>query len=241
MTAAETDIIYSSGNKKFRKILLIIAAVLAIITIILFIIPIGIPGPIFGFLILFICIDVFTLVWFTKKYYNWGLAFLFLIVAAIFFKNMRWPLTGILFATGFTGLSIVSLYYASKFLSNYKHIPFLRYIGFSSSIILSIVAIGLLWKNMHWPLAGMVLNTGLGLFIPFLFAFVFTLPGSNYINWNSTDRAVFFRAIIIPMAFVYTLCVLMFVLPELWTAITRKPMTPFYMWDFELLNKPGIL
>jgi len=240
MTATETDIIYSPGNKKFRKNLLFIAVVLTLITIILFVIPISIPGPVFGILILLVCIDVITLVWITKKYYNWGLAFLFLIVVAILLRSLRWPLSGVLFTTGFSGLSIVSLYYASKFLSNYKHIPFLRYIGFSSSIILSIVAIGLLWKNMHWPLAGIFLNIGLGFFIPFLFAFVFTLPGSDYINWNATDRAIFFRAIIIPMAFVYTLCVLMFVLPELWTAITRHPLTPFNMWDFELLNKPGL-
>jgi len=153
---------------------------------------------------------------------------------------MRWPLSGTLFTLGFTGLSIISFLYAWVFLRNYRNLAFLRYIGFSSSLILSVVSLGLLWKFMHWPVAGIIISVGLGLFIPFLFAFVFTLPGSDYINWNKTDRMLFFRAIIIPMTFVYTLCVLMFVLPELWNDITRLPIAPFNMSDFELISKPGI-
>jgi hypothetical protein len=231
---------YSPWNKKLRKTLLIIAAALTLITVILFVIPIGIPSKILGILIFLVCIDIIILVWSTKKYYNFGLAFLFLIVIAIFFRSMRWPGTSVFFTVGFSGLACFSLYSAQIFLKKYDHCTFLKYIGFSSSIVLSIVSLGLLWKNMHWPMAGLILNTGLGLFIPFLFAFVFTLPGSNYINWNGTEKAVFFRTIIVPMAFVYILCVMMFVLPEIWIAITRTPLIPFDMWDFELLNKPGL-
>lgn len=240
MATDAIDIVYSPLNLKIRKVLLIIAVVFALITLILFIIPYGIPSSIIGSLILLICINIIVYVAFTKKSYNWGLAFLFLIVTAIFFRRMRWPVTGILFSLGFTGLACFSYYYAVIFLKKYKHIAFLKYIGFSSSLILSIVSMGLLWKTMHWPLTNVILNTGLGLFIPFLFAFVFTLPNANYINWNETERTVFFRVIIIPMVFVYTLCVLMFVLPEVWISMTRNQLVPFSMWDFELFNKPGL-
>ena len=164
-----------------------------------------------------------------------------MVIAAIFFRRMRWPVTGILFTIGFSGLALFSFSYAAIFLQRFKSNPFLRFIGFASCTVLTIVSLGLLWKNMHWPLAGYILNTGLIIFIPFLFAFVFTLPGSNYINWNISERRIFFRVIVIPMIFVYTLCVLMLPLNELWTEITRTQLAPFRMIDFELLNKPGLL
>jgi len=149
-------------------------------------------------------------------------------------------MAGAFFTIGFTGLGCVSIYSSAIFLGRFKHVPFLKYVGFSSSIILSIVAVGLLWKNQHWALAGVFLNTGLLLFIPLLFAFIFTLPGSNYINWEKPERVVFFRAVIIPMIFLYTLCVLMFVFPDLWTSLTRLPLTPFRMEGINLLNMPGL-
>jgi hypothetical protein len=88
--------------------------------------------------------------------------------------------------------------------------------------------------------ANVILNTGLVLFIPFLFAFVFTLPSSDYINWNKSERIIFFRAIIIPMAFVYIMVVIMFVFPRIYTSITRLPLIPFDIVKIDLLNKPGL-
>ena len=186
-------------------------------------------------------IDAALIAVISRQYYNWNRVFMLLIVIAIIFRSQRWPLTGLFFGIGFTGLGCVSFYSSAIFLKKYNHIPFLKYIGFSSSIILSIVSMGLLWKNMHWPLAGIVLNSGLVIFIPFLFAFIFTLPGSNYINWDKSERIVFSRAVIIPMIFLYILCVLMFVFPDLWTSLTRLPLTPFRMTDIVLLNKPGLI
>jgi hypothetical protein len=186
-------------------------------------------------------IDAAVIALISRQYYSWNRVFMLLIVIAIIFRSQRWPLTGLFFGIGFTGLGCISFYSSAIFLKKYNHIPFLKYIGFSSSIILSIVSMGLLWKNMHWPLAGIILNTGLVVFIPFLFAFIFTLPASNYVNWDKSERTVFSRAVIIPMIFLYILCVLMFVFPDLWTSLTRLPLTPFRMTDIVLLNKPGLI
>jgi hypothetical protein len=232
--------IKSQRNKRAKKILFI---VLAVITSALLADSIlHLPGKeeiaavllVVGFLVG--CI--ITLL--TKYYFNWNIAFISLILIAIVFRIMRWPLTGLLFTVGFTGLAITSLYSAYIFLKRYRTVPFLRYMGFTTSIILSVVTIGLLWKTVHWPYAGIVLNVALVLFIPFLFAFIFMLPGSNYVKWENSERVVFFRALIIPMAFLYILCVLMFVLPDLWTSLTRLPLIPFHMHNIELLNKPGL-
>jgi hypothetical protein len=234
------DIEMDMRRNNLIKVLLLLLPFLMLIGII----PIALKNSLLdnaGGILLFVALLVAAVVaLLLKKVYNWSLVFLLVIIIAIIFRSQRWPLTGLLYGLGFTGLGCVSLFSSAIFLKKYNHIPFLKYIGFSSSIILSVVSLGLLWKNMHWPLAGIVLNSGLVVFIPFLFAFIFTLPGSNYVNWDKSDRIVFFRAVIIPMTFLYILCVLMFAFPDLWTSLTRLPLTPFRMTDLDLLDKPGL-
>ncbi len=239
MATAETNTLYSPRILKLRKTLLILAASLVLIFVGGIYAPIRIHGLIFLVIFLLILIDVIVYFSLSKKYYDWTLFFLFITVIAILLKRIRlfWDPFIII---GFAGLAAISLLSAVIFLRKYKHNLFLRYIGFSSSLILTFVASGLLWKNMHWPLAGFILMFGLILFIPFLLAFVISLPGSDYINWNINDRDIFFKAIIIPMIYVYILCALMIVFPEIWTDLTRLYHIPFDMSDFELLSRPGL-
>jgi hypothetical protein len=237
----KSDITGKPENVKVRKILWYSALGIALLFVILYVIPIPFPESIFGILLLLICIDVVIIAIHSRKFYNWSLVFLFFILTAIFFRRMRWPVTGILYTVGYSGLAIVSYFAAVKFLKSLGTNAFLKYIGFSSSIILVVVSMGILFKSMHWPMGGTIINAGLILFIPFLFAFVFTLPGSNYINWNHVERTVFFRVIVIPMTFIYVLCVMMLVLPDIWNSITRTQLEPFWMYDFELLTMPGLL
>lgn len=241
MKTALTDVADNPVKRKRGKLLWWTALGIFVVFIFLYVIPIPIPGPVFGILMLLLCIDVVLIALKSGKFYNLGLAFIAVILIAFYFKRMRWPVTGILYTLGFTGMACFSLYAAYVIPKRFKQNAFLKYIGFTACAILSIVCLGILYKSMHWPLAGILLNTGLVLFIPFLFAFVFTLPSSNYISWNPTERAVFFRVIIIPMAFVYILCVLILVLPDLWTSIIRSQIPPFWMVDYDLFSKPGLL
>jgi hypothetical protein len=176
----------------------------------------------------------------TKKYYNWILAFLLLVVLAIIFRYQRWPLSGAFFSFGFGGLGTVSLFSSVVFIKRYKNNQFLRFMGFFSSLVLFIISMGLLWRNMHWPLSGVMIIVGLITFITFLFAFVFILPNADFVNWSKPERIVFFRALIIPMIFVYGLCVLMFVFPSVWTMLTQAVWYPFGMDHVELLQKAGL-
>jgi hypothetical protein len=240
MAEPETDVAKSHKRKRVITTLIIIAAGLLLLLLILYFIPPIIPDFVFTVLLFLTFLDVVMIAWFSTQYYNLGITFILMIITAIFFRRMRWPVTGILYTIGFTGLACFSFILARIFLKRFNHITFLKYIGFSSSIVLSIVSMGLLWNNMHWPAANIILYTGLGLFIPFLFAFVFTLPSSDYINWNKSERTIFFRAIIIPMAFVYVLVVIMIVFPEVYTAMTRTPLPPFNMGEVDLLIKPGL-
>ena len=240
MKDIEFSVSKSPKRRKAIIALIIAAASQVLLAVILFLIPPLIPDFVFSILAALTFLEIVVIGWLSTPNYNIGIVFLLMVIVAIFFRRMRWPVTGILYTIGFSGLALFSFSFAAIFLQRFKQNSFLRFIGFASCIVLSIVSLGLLWKNMHWPSADIILNTGLGIFIPFLFAFVFTLPGSNYINWNKSERIIFFRVIVIPMIFVYTLCVLMFVMPDLWNAITRRLLPPFEMSDFELFVKPGI-
>lgn len=173
----------------------------------------------------------------TKNHYNWIIAFLVLIIIGFVFRRYRFWLTGTFLTFGFGCLGTVSLFSSRNFLKRYRHDPFLRYIGFASSIVLFTVSLGLLWRNMHWPFTNLFINIGLITFIPFLVAFIFTLPNANFLNWSKNERVVFYRAIIIPMIFVYILCVMIVVFPELWTSLTRLPLLPFGMDPSEIILK----
>jgi len=240
MAESETDVAKSHKHKRIIITLIIIAVGLLLLLLILYFIPPIIPDFVFAVLLFLTFLDVVMIAWFSTQYYNLGITFILMIIIAIFFRRMRWPVTGILYTIGFMGLACFSIILARTFLKKFNHLTFLKYVGFTSCIILSIVSMGLLWKNMHWQMADLILYTGLILFIPFLFAFVFTLPSSDYINWDKPERRIFFRAIIIPMTFVYVLVVIMFVFPEVYTAITRKPLSPFNMEEVDLLLKPGL-
>jgi len=236
MSEPDTDI-YRQKNRKLKRVLNIILLSFLPVSLIFIFIFNSLIGAILLFLNL---LAVIILVWLARKYYNWTFVFLLVVVIAIIFKSQRWPLSGTFYTIGFSGLACSSFFSSVIFLKRYHNNTFLKYIGFSSSIILTVVMLGLLWKTMHWPLAGIVLNVGIIVFIPFLFAFIFTLPGSNYINWSKSERIVFFRAVIIPMSFVYVMCFLMFVIPDFYRSMTRLPLLPFNMWEFDLLNMPGL-
>src|SRR4030042_4479297 len=122
-------------HRKLKHVLLVLLLILIPASIIL----LFMQKDMGGIALFMVLLDVIVMVWLTKKYYNWILVFLLLIVIAIIFKGQRWPITGILYTFGFTGLACTSFYSSAVFLKRYNQNTFLKYIGFSSSIILSIV------------------------------------------------------------------------------------------------------
>lgn len=166
----------------------------------------------------------------TKRHYNWIIVFLILIIIAIYFKFNRWPFYREILSFGYGGLGFVSLFSSIRFLRSYPKLPFLRYIGFSASIVLFLITMGLWFKTLHWVFAGILLTVGMVAFIPFLFAFIFALPWSNYINWEKAERVIFFRAIIIPMIFIFLICSVMFVFPDAWSSMINAPVVPWRMF-----------
>ncbi len=240
LKANGTDTAVRTRKKQLRNILILAGILLLATLVILFVIPPLIPELVFLLLFILLGIDLFWLVLRTIKYYHWSLVFIAIIIIGIIFRTQHWPLTGAFFYLGFGSLGFFSLGLTIVFLKRYKHVSFLRYFGFSSSIVLAIVSFGLLFKNMHLPAANIVLYVGVILFSALLFAFIFTMPSSNFVNWNKDERRVFFGTIIIPMLFLFIISTMMVVFPDIWTNIMRQQITPFWMNEFDLLDKSGL-
>jgi len=238
MQGAKSDIT-NSGVQKLKKILLILIPVLFVVSVIMFLLRKFITiGPALLAWLFFLIGTIISVV-LSRKFYNWIFIFLVLIFTAIFLRTYRIPPWHLLVVIGFSGIAFISFYSAFYFLKKFDHNKFLRYIGFSSGIILTFIFMGQMWKMMHWPVAGFIQTVGVILFTPYLFAFMLLLPGSGYVNWSKPDRVVFFRVIIIPMIFIWFLIIIMYVLPGIWQLL-RSPIAPFGMFNVELLNKPGI-
>ena len=227
---------YNSNNsfRKYRRLKIILLLLLP-----LFIVPGTIlfteDDPIGIIFLVLIFTDIGIVIGLlTKRYYNWIIVFLFLIIVAIFFKFNRWPFYPEILSFGYGGLGFVSLFSSIRFLKSYSKLLFLRYVGFSASIVLFLITMGLWFKTLHWVFAGILLTVGMVAFIPFLFAFIFTLPWSNYINWEKAERVIFFRAIIIPMIFIFLICSVMFVFPDAWSSMINAPVVPWRMFPNEV-------
>lgn len=221
--------------RKYRRLKIILLLILP-----LFIVPASLlftvddPKGIIFLVLIFTDIGI-VIGLLTKRHYNWIIVFLILIIIAIFFKFNRWPFSSQIMSFGYGGLGFVSLFSSTRFLRSYHNFPFLRYVGFSASIVLFLVTMGLWFKTLHWIFAGILLNVGMVTFIPFLFAFIFTLPWSNYINWEKAERVIFFRAIIIPMIFIFLICTVMFVFPDAWSSMINAPIVPWRMFPDKVL------
>jgi hypothetical protein len=170
---------------------------------------------------------------FTRRYYNWIIIFIFIAIVGLYCKHLRLDGAQYLLTVGFGCLGFTSLFTGILQFKKFRHIPFLKYIGLTSGIVLFLVSLGLEWKILHWPFAGLMFYTGNFVIVPFLFAFVLTLPASGYVNWKEEDRVIFFKAIIIPMIFVFCLCTLMILFPGVWLSIVRTRIYPFNMFPVE--------
>jgi len=98
------------GLNNLRRVLIVLLPFLIIIGVIFMALKNSLLDNVGGILLFCTFLDASLIALLKRKYYNWSLVFLLVIVIAIIFRSQRWPLTGIFFGVGFTGLGCVSLY-----------------------------------------------------------------------------------------------------------------------------------
>jgi hypothetical protein len=203
---------YTESIIKGKKLKLILSISFSIIFVVQFLILIFFSNSFAMYLSLFAGLISLILVFILTIRIYYVPAFLFLIVfIGVYFKSQHWPYASYIMTVGTLMLSVFSISNSVRFLIKFRNNNFLKWFGFLSGIIVTLFMCGIIFKTQHWPIAALLIYTGTFLFILFVLAFVFTLPNSNYIVWGEIERKVFFRVVLTPMVFIFTLMVLIFI------------------------------
>jgi hypothetical protein len=204
-------------------------------------------GPVFLPIILaFIGLAILSILFImAKKYYNWPVIFILIFLLGLFFKGRHWPLAGALLTTGIIFLCLTSLINAIRFQITMRNNPFLRWFGSISCVIVLTYMLGWLFLVQHWSkeMGDILGYTGIVLFVISILGLVFTLPGSNYLGWNTTEKKTFFRSILLPMGIVFSLVLITLVFSDVYFWILDRYGPPLElknsieMFDLEGLRK----
>ena len=232
-------------KNKWAKRLWWTAGILGFFGISLFVFNSADPEPLYASIGALLIMFSLIIVAINTTYYNIIPFLLSLVILAMFFKFMHWPGASILLIISSGILGVISIMVAFKYLKNSN--SFLKWIGFSSNIILPIMFFALLFKIQHWPGGSVIGNIGTFLFVILIFAMVFTLPNSKYIEWSKLDKKSFYRSIIIPLFFIFTLTTMDFIANDTLQYILGKPKhssetaIPFEMNDVTIIPHEGII
>jgi len=192
-----------------------------------------------------VCLVVWSLV--ILKYYDLQLVCYLIIFFGLFVKRLHWNLAAEEMTIGILLLNIVSLFISWKFIISFRNNAFLKWFGSVAGIIITIFMTGVLYMNLHWSgtIRVICIFSGFFLFLIYVFAFVFTLPNSNFIAWTKLERKVFYRTVLVPMTFVFAFITLIVVFPGTYRRImgmegSVKRIYPYEIDDVRLLNLEGI-
>ena len=195
------------------------------------------------FSLIFILTSLFLLLFiFNRKFYNTIIYLIAMVILGFFFKSQHFLAAGAMLFVGLS-VSIIGFFFmAFVSLFNLKDNKFLRSFGFVISLIFIFSFLGGLFRSMHWPGGGYLIGLGTILFLIGVIAMVFTLPNSNYIKWTSFHKKFFYRAIIVPMFFLFIASVFTFIFPKQWNSLftTEAPGMHWNMDDVQLHNKEGL-
>ena len=202
------------------------------------------PGIIGIFLLISSFVILSLIIHLSKKYYNWLNWLFLLLLIGLFFRRNHWPFGGTIIAISSFFICIYTLINSLRFAITFRHNSFLRWFGFAINIIITLFIFGFLVWSMHWSTqtGNLFAYPGAILFPIAVLGMVFTLPNSNYVGWNSTDRKVFFRTIIIPMCIIFVLICLVLIFNDTFRVLMDKDFSrvPWSYEDLKLFDLEGI-
>ncbi|HUX96468.1 MAG TPA: hypothetical protein VMV47_12120 [Bacteroidales bacterium] len=189
-------------------------------------------------------VDVGIIYYMARKFYNWPVMLILAFSAGIIFKRYHWPLSGVIITISVVLVAVSSLVNSVRFQFTFRHDSFLRWFGALSCFVAALFLSGFLFRFQHWSdLLGNILGySGSLLFLISVLAMVFTLPNSNYINWTVLDRKIFYRAIVIPMIFLFVFMTIVYVFDDAFRVIMEADYTstPWQTGNIDLFDLEGI-
>ena len=230
-------------KKILKKWMWIIGAAAIIIPIFMLILPqdvgntiaqIGTVTMAFGIVMTIINFIIFL------KFYDSLLAFMSIIVLALIFKFQHFPGADAIMLFGTLILIIVLIYAVIKFTIKNDLPRYINRFGIAASLIITIIMFALLFKINHYPGANYLEYISVSLLILIILALVFTLPSSGFVDWTKQSRKVFFRALMIPIAFLFLLTATIKLYPETLNPINILDHYMIKMEKVDLFDKEGL-
>lgn len=182
------------------------------------------------------------------KYYDLPIIGFLIVLFGLFIKRLHWPFAAQDMQLGTVILIVFSLYNSGRFIITFSSKEFLKWFGSLAGIIVTLFMTGMLLMNEHWPGRIYFISSGCLLFILYVLALVFKLPDSNYIAWSERERKIFYRAVMIPLIFVFALIVLIVVFPDTYNSIMGRMGTSGFVPNFayesntiEFFNLEGLM
>jgi len=234
------------GSNRAIKRLKIYLWILLPILLFLTILFAEIENMLWAFIIsLFVLIvDACLIYFFSKRFYNWPLIFLFVFTIGIIFKRNHWPLTGFILTISTFFIVISSIVNSIRFQFTFSHNQFLRWFGSLTCFVAALFLSGFLIRIQHWPreLGDFLGYSGSLLFLISILALVFLLPYSNYVNWSGFDRKIFYRMIILPMVFLFVFMTIVYVFEDAFRMMLEADYssTPWQRGNIKLFDLEGI-
>ena len=174
------------------------------------------------------------------KYYNLIIAFVLIELLGLSFKFLHFPGADLLMLVG-TLLLIIAFSKAFIVFLKKNDLPtYINRLGAASSLIAATTFLALAFSLNRYPGAQFLSYVSVSSLIIIILALVFTLPNSGFVDWSKKARTIFFRALMIPLAFLFIITATIRLYPKVFHTNTSGDHLKFMMKTVELYNKEGL-
>jgi len=226
-------------KKKVIKWIWIIGGVLFIVPILLFFFSIG--ANFIGYVLVFGFLLLLVNIFLVFKFYNLIIVFILVELLGLSFKFFHYPGADVILIFE-TILQIIAL--SKAFISFLKKNDLPRYInrfGAAASLVAAFTFLALLFKISHYPGGRYMDYISVSMLIIIILALVFTLPNSKFVDWSKQARTIFFRALIIPITFLFLITATFKLYPNIIHINNDESSSKFFFDKVVLHNKEGLV
>ena len=174
------------------------------------------------------------------KYYNLIIVFILIELMGLGFKLFHFPGADAIIILGTLLLLITFIIAFFNFVKKNKLPTYINRLGTASSLIAAITFLALAFSLNRYPGAQFLSYISVSSLIIIILALVFTLPNSGFVDWSKRARTIFFRALMIPLAFLFIITATIRLYPKVFQANTSEDDLKFKMQTVELFNKEGL-
>jgi hypothetical protein len=166
------------------------------------------------------------------------------MVFAFFMKRQHWPLAGTLITVSLGVLAVGSLLQGLRILKFHKGNLYFRVIGSLCFLLIALQSLATLFKFQHWPGGQLLIYSAVIPTLVMTLLVLITLPGSGFINWNTEQKQILTRKILIPWVFLLVFMGIKTLLPipvqqRIFEAdVTEK--NPFDMRSYDIEMREGM-